>query len=127
MRWSVTVARRWPDRAIARARSCGEPDRGDTDADLIQRLLELGTRLGRRSLIVCTADVMAVLVAENRAALEQHFLLPDVAEHLPFQLSDKLVLAGFVSEHGFIGPSAAFVNSMAEPRRSWRSCRCRWW
>ncbi|MCB0933377.1 MAG: ATP-grasp domain-containing protein [Mycobacterium sp.] len=114
--YAVVGDRRAP---VARSRYCKgqilwEPDRGDTDADLIQRLLELGTRLGRRSLIVCTADVMAVLVAENRAALEQHFLLPDVAEHLPFQLSDKLVLAGFVSEHGFIGPSAAFVNSMAE-------------
>lgn len=114
--YAVVGDRRAP---VTRSRYCKghilwEPDRGDSNADLIGRLIGFGTRLRRRSLLVCTADVMAVLVAENRAALEEHFVLPDVAPHLPFELSDKLVLAGLASKHGFVTPGSAFVNSMAE-------------
>jgi hypothetical protein len=59
-----------------------QPNHGETYTDLIERLMDFGRRLGRRSLIVCTSHEMAVLVAQHRDVLEEHFVLPAVAAQL---------------------------------------------
>ena len=41
--------------------------------------MDFGRRQGRRSLIVCTSDEMAVFVARRRAILAEWFVLPEVA------------------------------------------------
>ncbi len=91
-----------------------QPHLGETHADLIERLIEFGRRLGRRSLIVCTGDEMAVLVGQHRDALEEHFVLPAVPADLPAQLADKKTLADVCGRHGFAIPQSVYVDSMRE-------------
>ncbi len=91
-----------------------QPHHGDTYADLIGRLNDFGRGLGRRSLIVCTGDEMAVVVARHRDELEEHFVLPAVAPELPAQLADKKSLAELCRGHGFAAPRSVFVDSMAD-------------
>lgn len=91
-----------------------QPHHGETSADLIERLTDFGRRLGRRSLIVCTSDEKAVLVAQHRDVLEEHFVLPAVAPQLPGQLADKKHLADLCRRHGFATPQSVFVDSMGD-------------
>ncbi|MGV1089025.1 MAG: hypothetical protein ACOYBX_13670, partial [Mycobacterium sp.] len=65
-----------------------QPHRGEGYASLLNRLIDFGRGLGRRSVIVCTSDEMAVFVARHRAALEEWFLIPGVNPKLPAELAD---------------------------------------
>ncbi len=91
-----------------------EPHHGETHADLVERLIGFGRRLGRRSLIVCIGDEMAVLVAKHRDVLQEHFVLPEVAAELPGQLAEKKTLADVCHQHGFATPRSELVDSMGE-------------
>ena len=91
-----------------------QPDHGETHADLIARLTDFGRRLGRRSLIVCTGDEKAVLVAKHRDVLEEHFVVPALAPQLPGLLADKKTLADLCRRHGFATPQSVFVDSMPD-------------
>lgn len=91
-----------------------QPHRGEGYNVLIDRLLAFGRELGRRSLIVCTSDEMAVLVARRRAVLEEWFVLPDVQPRLPAALADKDSLAEICRQQGFQTPPTMAVDTMAE-------------
>ena len=127
--YAVVAERRSP---VARSRYVTgkilwKPHRGDTNADLIERLIDLGRTLRRRSLIVCIADEMALLVASHRTDLEDYFILPAVAPELPVMLSDKKGLSELGRRHGVAAPRQLLADSMAELGRSSTRCRCRWW
>lgn len=91
-----------------------QPDRGERYAQLLDHLMDFGRRLGRRSLIVCTSDEMAVFVARRRAVLEEWFVLPEVDPKLPGQLADKNNLAELCRRHGMPIPPAIAVDTMAQ-------------
>ncbi|MCB0933376.1 MAG: ATP-grasp domain-containing protein [Mycobacterium sp.] len=114
--YAVVAERRSP---VARSRYVTgkilwKPHRGDTNADLIERLIDLGRTLRRRSLIVCIADEMALLVASHRTDLEDYFILPAVAPELPVMLSDKKGLSELGRRHGVAAPRQLLADSMAE-------------
>jgi len=88
------------------------PDWRDTPAQFVDRLVDFGRQLGRRSLIVCTSDEMAVLVAEHRDVLEEFFVLPNVAPDLPAELADKRTLYDLCRRHGVATPQSVFIDSM---------------
>ncbi|MBJ7339221.1 ATP-grasp domain-containing protein [Mycolicibacterium sp.] len=88
------------------------PDWRDTPAQFVDRLLDIGRQLGRRSLIVCTSDEMAVIVAEHRHVLEEFFVLPTVASGLPAELADKRTLHDLCQRHGVATPRSVFIDSM---------------
>ncbi|MDT5151500.1 MAG: D-aspartate ligase [Mycobacterium sp.] len=90
------------------------PHHGDGPNELIDRLTSFGRRMGRRSLIICTADDMAVLVAQHRSALEEYFVLPTISADLPAQLADKRILYGLCRRHGVGAPRSEFVDSMSQ-------------
>lgn len=90
------------------------PSRGEGEAELLERLLDFGRRLGRKSLIVCTGDDMAVFAARHREVLSPYFVLPEVDPELPAELVDKRQLDRLCREHGVAAPRAEFVHTMAE-------------
>lgn len=91
-----------------------QPHLGEGYPELIERLIDFGRRLGRRSLIVCTSDEMAVLVARHRADLTEHFILPDVDPELPAELADKRGLDTLGRRHGMATPAAVAVDTMTQ-------------
>ena len=84
----------------------------DSPAEFIDGIMDFGRRLGHRSLIVCTSDEMAVLVANHRHVLEEFFLVPNVAAGLPAELADKRTLHDLCRRHGVATPESVFVDSM---------------
>lgn len=91
-----------------------QPQRGDSTDTLLDRLISFGEELGRKSVIVCTGDDMALLTARHRADLADYFLLPDVAPELPALLSDKRTLEDLCRQHGVPTPRSAIVDSKPE-------------
>ena len=88
----TVVGRRCAPTALSRyvkGRILWQPDRGDSEELLIERLLDFGRRLGRRSLIICTGDEMALFAARHRDVLSECFILPEVDPELPATLVDK--------------------------------------
>ena len=108
-----------PDAPVAKSRYLSgqilwQPHRGEGYKVLIDRLLDFGRNLGRRSLIICTSDEMAVLVARRRAVLEQWFVLPDVNPRLPAELADKHSLATVCERVGTAIPPSVTVDTMSQ-------------
>lgn len=88
-----------------------QPQHGDSEELLLERLLEFGRRLGRRSLIICTGDEMALFAAKHRDVLSECFILPAVDPDLPATLVDKRGLDRLCSEYGVPVPKTEFVHS----------------
>ena len=84
-----------------------EPD------DLVDGLMAIGAKLGRRTLAVPTDEEAAVLLAENASRLSAHFLLPDVPPALPRKLASKQGLYELCQEHGVPAPASAFPSTSA--------------
>jgi predicted ATP-grasp superfamily ATP-dependent carboligase len=91
-----------------------QPHRGEGYSSLLKRLLDFGRELGRRSVIVCTSDEMAVFVARHRAVLQEWFLIPDVDPRLPAELADKYSLEKLCDRNGTPIPPAIAIDTMAQ-------------
>lgn len=91
-----------------------QPHHGEGYTSLLKRLNDFGRELGRRSLIVCTSDEMAVFVARHRSALAERFVLPEVGSKLPAELADKHSLAELCRRHGMPIPPAVAVDTLAQ-------------
>ena len=91
-----------------------QPHRGEGYAALLKRLMDFGRELGRRSLIVCTSDEMAVFVARRRTVLQEWFVLPDVAPKLPAELADKHSLEELCQRHATPIPPSVAIDTMAQ-------------
>lgn len=108
-----------PDAPVAKSRFVAgrilwQPHLGEGHTQLLDRLMDFGRRLGRRSLIVCTSDEMAVFVARRRDVLAEWFVLPGVDPGLPAQLADKHSLARLCRRHGMQTPPSARVDTLAQ-------------
>ncbi len=97
-----------------RGRILWQPHRGERHASLLKRLMDFGRELGRRSVIVCTSDEMAVFVARHRAVLQEWFLLPEVDPRLPAELADKHGLDALCRQHSTPIPPSILVDTMAQ-------------
>lgn len=113
----AVVGHRWAPAAWSRyvkGRIVWRPHHGDGDAELLDRLLDFGRKLGTKCLIVCTSDDMAVFAARHRAALDEYYVLPDVAPELPADLVDKRQLDRLCRQYGVPVPRSAFVQTMSD-------------
>ena len=86
---------------------CEDPD------ELVDGLLAIGEKIGRRTLAVPTDEEAAVLLAENASRLSAHFLLPDVQPALPRKLASKQGLYELCRAHGVPAPASAFPSTSA--------------
>lgn len=91
-----------------------QPQHGEGYSSLLNRLIEFGRELGRRSVIVCTSDEMAVFVARRRELLKEWFVLPDVDPRLPAELADKHSLEGVCRRTGTPIPPSIDIDTMAQ-------------
>jgi D-aspartate ligase len=83
-------------------------------ADLVERLREVGRRIGRPAVAIATDDEAAILLAEHAAELREQFLLPGVPAHLPRQLNGKQGLFEYCTAAGIPTPRTAFPTSPDE-------------
>lgn len=113
----TVVGRRCAPTALSRyvkGRILWQPHRGDSEELLIERLLDFGRRLGRRSLIICTGDEMALFAARHRDVLSECFILPEVDPELPATLVDKRGLDRLCAQYGVPVPKTEFVHSRGD-------------
>lgn len=96
----------------ARGQILWQPQLGEGYAALLHRLIEFGRALGRRSLLICTTDEMAVFVARRRDVLKEWFVLPEVDPKLPGRLADKEGLAELCRDTATPIPSGIAVDTM---------------
>jgi D-aspartate ligase len=93
------------------------PTSGTEPAErLLARLVEIGSRRPERSVLVCTDDAAALLVAEGREILEDHFLLPAVPHDLPRQLASKYGLYQLCVRHDIPAPGTIVVETRSDIR-----------
>ena len=65
---------------------------------LVEGLVAVARQLGERSVLLCTDDEAAVLVAEHREVLSEWFILPPVPPDLPRRLTSKRALGALCEE-----------------------------
>ena len=82
--------------------------------ELVDGLLDVGRRIGRRSVLYVTDEEAAILIAEHAYRLRERFYLADVPAGLPRQLASKWRLAELCREHGIDTPPSASPRSRAE-------------
>lgn len=111
---------RWTPAAVSRYLS-GRfvwPTTGlEEPAWLVERLIDIGRRIGIRSVLVPFDDEAAVLIAEHAADLRDSFLFPMVEGSLPRRLASKRGLRELCLEHGVPTPGAAFPVNRDELAR----------
>ncbi|HUZ54527.1 MAG TPA: hypothetical protein VMU94_18635 [Streptosporangiaceae bacterium] len=101
----AAVSRYTTGRFVSRATGRERPE------SLVPGLMAAGQHIGRRSVIVSIDDEAAVLVAEHREELSEHFLLPDVAPGLPGRLASKTGLFELCRQHGIPAPASVTPGS----------------
>jgi D-aspartate ligase len=80
----------------------------------VQFLLDLGERIGQRSILIATSDITATFVADNAEALKEWFIFPDVSSGLVHSLCSKKELYHLAKQLGIPTPEAAFPSSRRE-------------
>jgi D-aspartate ligase len=80
----------------------------------VEILLELGRRIGRRSILIPTDDNAVLFVADNAAALRGQFAFPAMCPELIREVSSKKGMYFLAKEHGVPTPEAAFPTSRQE-------------
>ena len=86
-----------------------------------QRFLDgmaaIGRQIGRPTILIPTADVAAILVAEHADALRQWFLFPEQPRLLPRTVANKHELYLLCQRLGVPCPKTAFPNSLDDVDR----------
>jgi len=82
--------------------------------ELVEALVGIGRRIGRRTVAIPTDEEAAVLIAEHAATLSEYFLFPQVPAELPRKLANKGGLYELCLEHGVPAPDSAFPTTADE-------------
>jgi len=77
----------------------------------VQYLLDVGRRLGQRSILIPTNDVTALFVADNAQALREYFVFPDQSAKVAHQLASKKHLYYLAKKLSIPTPECAFPQS----------------
>jgi len=114
--YTVTESRSTP---AARSRYCAgafvlRSDGSEPPAVLIDEMLRMSDRISTPSLVVCTDDEAAVLVAEHRSELAGRFVLPEAPPGLPRVLASKRGLLELCREFGVDSPAGTTPRSAGE-------------
>lgn len=108
---------RWTPAALSRHLHGGFvwPTTGLEDpAWLVDGLLDMGSRIGRPTVLVPTDDEAAVLIAEHAEELRAQFLFPDIDPSLPRRVASKSGLYELCVEHGIPTPRSAAPTNVEE-------------
>jgi predicted ATP-grasp superfamily ATP-dependent carboligase len=81
---------------------------------LLTAVLDVGQRIGQRSILIPTNDDVAMFVADHADALKQWFIFPDQPSQLVHSLCSKKEMYGLAKKLGLPTAKAAFPHSRAE-------------
>jgi predicted ATP-grasp superfamily ATP-dependent carboligase len=74
------------------------------ESNVVERLVAVGEKIGRPTVIYPTDDVAALLVHVHADDLRRYFIFPDQPKGLALELSDKWEMYGLCLEHGIPAP-----------------------
>jgi predicted ATP-grasp superfamily ATP-dependent carboligase len=80
----------------------------------VKILLELGKKIGRRSILIPTDDNAVLFVADHADALREQFLFSPMPSQLIREVSSKKGMYYLAKEHGVPTPEAVFPKSRQE-------------
>ncbi len=80
----------------------------------LEALGQVGTRIGRRSLLIPTSDAAVMFVADNATTLARWFIFPERDPDLVRSLCDKRAMNYLARQHGVPTPETVFPTSRAE-------------
>jgi D-aspartate ligase len=86
----------------------------DDTESLIAGLAECAEQIGRKSIVACTDDAAAILIAEHRQELSEWLIVPPVPAGLPRSVATKSLLAEICRDRGVLTPEAAFPKTRRE-------------
>ena len=89
-------------------------DASDNPQPLLDGLMAIGERLGRRALLVATDDAAAIFAAEHARELERCFIFPRPPVDLPRSLASKRSLAQLCNQLGIPCPKTVLATSRAD-------------
>lgn len=87
---------------------------GNSPEETVDYLLELGSRIGRHSILIPTDDVGTTLVEDNAQRLRERFLFPDQPPGLARSLSSKKEMYYLCKEMDVPTPAAVFPESRSD-------------
>ena len=85
-------------------------ENGNANAS-IEILLDLGKKIGRRSILIPTDDNAVLFVADHAEALREQYLFPPMCPKLIREVSSKKGMYYLAKQHGVPTPEAAFPKS----------------
>lgn len=107
-----------PNAPALRSKYCREkfvlPFHEDRPGPYLEGLLEVGRRLGQRSILVPTSDETTQFVADHAEALRPHFVFQDNSPELVRQLASKREMFGLAMQHGIPTPHTVFPQSLQD-------------
>ncbi len=81
---------------------------------VVDRLLEIGSRVGRRSLLIPTSDETAVMASDFHDTLSQRFILPRQPAGLARSLANKKDMSFLARSNSIPTPDVLFPESVEE-------------
>jgi D-aspartate ligase len=82
--------------------------------ELVRFLGEVSRKLGRRPILTCASDVASIFVAENKDALRDGFLFPNMPAELVWSLYDKKKMHFLCKRFGISTAETIFPQSRQE-------------
>lgn len=99
----------------AQTNACREVLQADCSSDvLIEPLLALGRRLGRRSVLIPCTDPSVAVLSRHREQLAEWFWLPLAPHDVVETLMDKLSFARYAAEAGLAIPRTELLGDRAD-------------
>jgi D-aspartate ligase len=86
----------------------------DSSGDLAASLLDIGRRIGRKSILIPTTDEMAIFLDGNADALREQFLFPNQPRGLPAALASKKEMYYIAKKVGIPTAETMFPASRQE-------------
>jgi D-aspartate ligase len=100
------------------SRYCQKKFLYDVDAapaqDSVQYLLDVATKIGKRSILIHTTDGGASWLAENANALSKGYIFPQLSKQLVYALANKKEMYFLAKKYGVPTPEACFPLSMSD-------------
>ena len=99
----------------ARTNSCIEVIQADcSGVGLVDALVDLGERLGERSVLMPCTDPSVSVLSRHRARLADRFALPLAPHDVVEMLMNKISFARYAEEAGLAAPRTAVLSSRAD-------------
>lgn len=117
---TIGVARN-PDHPFCRTRACDRVEFGNCEnTEGIDKLMELGSNLPSKSVLIPCSDLSVLMIARHRERLKQYYYVPPAEIETLEMLMDKSKFAAFARANGLPIPKTAIVRNRADAEQASR-------